>query len=871
MKHFNILLVLLALQLLACHPQNQEHAMPNPVTVDQPAANTGLQRVPLPIEMAVDVIVSGRVSTLNHIDIANVGKLIPATYSEGKIANTPGFDWWVSRHFALKSDLSEDKIRLYLELLEMSYPHYIEAFGAEPPNNDVQRIAVVYASSRWDTKVAMLDDGFNRGVHETAGGETMFYNRAGYNFPSARAHHQRYIVIHETAHAFHMAVGGTSEWHPTWYTEGLADSIAHHVYDPEKKQLKLMVFDRPVMDYVKNGLEQYAEAGEPDIAQINSNPSLRRGLNFLITHFMLDHPERSQQFKLYRDLLFKQKSPHGDLTQLSLQALKDAFGDLNMLNQQFAEYLSTIRKTFNLVTGPWEQDGNAFWARLYNTEKGIPRIDFALNPADPPVYSPLLYDFPASEKSVLMRDIARGREKPSVGIEIAFAKEHLHRGLVGMGLAVAAQTPPKTKVKDEANKENAYDPDQDVFVRVLIDEGYTLVVDGTTLGMQKVTYPLPQTILHVLEADDNPRLAVIASIGQGSLDITLRTGREINNVAEYTRSLSVPADVREKLLHRPLAILANNASHHITPYFDEGRDLNPNPVDLNRNAMTNLWRNPGDQLLGRLHRAKWRLGDKAPNSLNTLYQVLLEAADKPLDIQQKAINQFNQEKAVIAADIAAVDSPEAIEALALLAGVSLRFEWGLSAKDGSRALITALYNPGYAQLAGTLTLKNSGDTEPKVFTVSVMPESAGRYEYTVSKPEPLQAASEFIVEAVLQWEGQTFSIKQSTGGWPYPGASLQMTSPVSIQAGVLSFQVLLNGPFSGDSNGKMIFEIQPSEIVENALIEETITINPYETRVFDKRFKLREAADTSNVAVRVTADITVSGEELLLKARSTLQ
>ena len=138
--------------------------------------------IPSPEQMQANVIISGRVSTVKQIDIINVGQQIPYTYSAGKIGNSKGYQWWVSKHFALKSDLTEDKVRLYLELLELSYPHYVALFGAQPPNIERQRIAVVYGSSRTRVREAMLDDGFRRGVHKTAGGETMYYNRAGYSF-----------------------------------------------------------------------------------------------------------------------------------------------------------------------------------------------------------------------------------------------------------------------------------------------------------------------------------------------------------------------------------------------------------------------------------------------------------------------------------------------------------------------------------------------------------------------------------------------------------------------------------------------------------------------------------------------------------------
>ena len=65
--------------------------------------------VPLPSEQLVKVNVENYVSTLQAMDIAFVGKQIPYTYSEGKITNSHGYDWYVSKHFALKTDLDKDK------------------------------------------------------------------------------------------------------------------------------------------------------------------------------------------------------------------------------------------------------------------------------------------------------------------------------------------------------------------------------------------------------------------------------------------------------------------------------------------------------------------------------------------------------------------------------------------------------------------------------------------------------------------------------------------------------------------------------------------------------------------------------------------
>ncbi|OHU88126.1 MULTISPECIES: hypothetical protein [Pseudoalteromonas] len=372
----------------------------------------------------VDITVVGRTSTLNHIDIAFLGKTIPNTYSNGKITNSRGYNWWASKHFALKSDLPEDKVRLYLELLEMSYPHYVELFSMAPDNIDKQRIAVVYGSSRTRVQEAMLDDGFLRGVHDNAGGETMFYNRAGYNFPSHRQHHQRYIVIHETMHAFHMALNGHSTWAPNWITEGLADSIASHVYDPEKKQLTVMVFDRAPMNYITTGLEQYAQGDSPTIEQINDDPALKRGLNFFIIHFLMNDPMRQLQFKRYLKELM-QLNPHSDQTlPVANKLLKTVFSDWQQLEHEFAQFVASIKPTFDIVSGPWEQNGNAYWLRSDNAQVMHQLNIFPAAQAQHP-----MMDFPKPELPRALRD-----NDWDLAAKIDFEPAQLKRGEVGLSI-----------------------------------------------------------------------------------------------------------------------------------------------------------------------------------------------------------------------------------------------------------------------------------------------------------------------------------------------------------------------------------------------------------------------------------------------------
>lgn len=88
--------------------------------------------VPPPQETPAKIIVSGRTSTAKDITIVAVGQEVPWTFSGSRVGNTTGFSWYVSQHYAFKTDYPEERARYYLELLELAYPHYVDIFGREP-------------------------------------------------------------------------------------------------------------------------------------------------------------------------------------------------------------------------------------------------------------------------------------------------------------------------------------------------------------------------------------------------------------------------------------------------------------------------------------------------------------------------------------------------------------------------------------------------------------------------------------------------------------------------------------------------------------------------------------------------------------------
>lgn len=504
----------------------------------QKQAQTSTHTIPEPSEMMVDIDVNGRVSTLKHIDIKHVGKQIPYTYSDGKIANSPSYEWWVSKHFAIKSDLPFAKVKLYLELLEMSYPHYVELFGKQPPNIERQRIAVVYGSSRAKVKDAMFDDGFLRGVHEHAGGETMYYNRAGYSFPSHREQHQRYIVIHETMHAFHMALNGHSTWAPYWITEGLADSIAHHVYDSKKNQLTVMVFDRAPMNYVVTGLKQYQELEKPSMAEINAHPSLKRGLNFLMIHYLLSTAESNHRFKLFIDKLMT-ANPHSDQTvPVTNHILKDVYHNWQELEAGFTQFVAETQSSFEIINGPWEQDGNQYWIRQYDHKKTA-QLNIAISPANKPAPHVRRYDFPAPASPSDLQLTS----PLDVGFVIDYLPEHVDRGSNGIGFRFEDPLPS---------------------FAISISEGRILEVKNGFDGDRNQAYLLNDSLVSAIDASRSLNVAI--SFLEEHMKIQLTTRSKSQTVLVELEQAQI-----QKLTSSSLSLLAKNNNNRITPFFQENR------------------------------------------------------------------------------------------------------------------------------------------------------------------------------------------------------------------------------------------------------------------------------------------------------------
>ena len=774
--------------------------------------------------LKADISVQGYTSTMNNIDIEFLGQTIPSTYSDGKIGNSRGYNWWISKHFALKSDLPEEKVTLYLELLEMAYPHYVALFGMEPPNIGRQRIAVVYGSSRARVREAMLDDGFLRGVHKTAGGETMFYNRAGYNFPSHREHHQRYIVIHETMHAFHMALNGHSTWAPNWITEGLADSVAHHVYDPKQKQLTVMVFDRAPMNYIETGLKQYYSANKPTIEQINDDPALKRGLNFFIIHYLLSSPERAQYFAYFLEQL-RLANPHSEATLSTANTLlKQTFKDWQAIEQGFADFVKEIKPSFHIVSGPWEQNGNAYWLRNTDSDK-LARLD--INPANTATHP--VMDFPAPAKHELI-NIANNNQAAAL---IEFEASHIHRGEIGIALQLARSEHNKQYRTTFIGTER---PKEDHLLSFTVIDGERIVIESShSEELKTLQIALTPEIKHAIA--QNNLLGLNIEIDQSQLNITVKA--KYNQVIKQQFAIPLTKALSKSLDAEKISLLSKNNNHAITPYLFSHISLRQRVSG--HTQVTNPWLFKQSNLLSRLFK--------------TCQQHLSQ------------LNNCDTELSNLMAKIPSTEQHTSIHTeltLILHHYIKQLGHNGFKTLSGFDSHIyfnqqdafLRVYNPSDFDLKMSADVSFLNDNKEIINTQHISNVlSSGTHNLDLVLPKD---TARIVVEQQLQWQSLNY---QSTLQQTLPffnGVELTVEHSKSDKGNWL-FNVTLSGPYSGRTTGTLTLSANSYEqaIAINSQ-QQAVEIVPYE----DKTYRFELAPNRLLNLVTVTALLDVDGEAI---------
>ncbi|MCC5829006.1 MAG: hypothetical protein JJU36_06115 [Phycisphaeraceae bacterium] len=269
-----------------------------------------------------------------------------------------GFRWWNSRHFALYTDLSDQRAREGLLLLELALPHMLDLLGTPGHPLPEGRLPVIYASNEARLRAALRAHGL-RWDFAHAGGVTFDSLLTSWLFAdgTTRQHH-RYLLLHEGFHLVHSAVAPPLRAMPHWLYEALADSTASHVFDSERNHLQIHIFDRPTpLQLGRAGLDALARSPRP-LSELMAEERLSRAEGFLIVSFFLAQPQRRAAFTRWlRELAEVGQTDHDVRKPWMMNRLYELIEDREALDRRFGSWLDDRRPAFDALFWGWEQDG----------------------------------------------------------------------------------------------------------------------------------------------------------------------------------------------------------------------------------------------------------------------------------------------------------------------------------------------------------------------------------------------------------------------------------------------------------------------------------------------------------------------------------
>jgi len=591
--------------------------------------------VPPPAQTPAKIIVNGNTSTAIDIKVVKVGQEVPDTYSGNLFVPTKGFDFYVSEHYALKSQMGDDFSRHILEVSELAYPHWVELTGVAPPDPN-KRMAIIYAKDRNELNRAMLDD-IRTTWNGGGGGITLWNNLAAYNYPSgALMYHKRALIIHENLHML-QAVAGTG----TMGTEGFTYASEQHVYDEKKKQLTVATFDHaPINNWTQTGLGEFRNPKRyVSIQDFFAKGGWHHGGGHsLFSQFFWTDPDRLMKWRLLRDEFYASQFQHKPISKVA----EDIFGPLDKLNGDWNTWLKGQRTTFHHVDWGWEQDGNAIWAYGFPwDQKFWSQMDLRYAPNEKVEYNPLRMDYPAESMPPIVGPVKRGTDEPSIGYVIAKVGGGCWGGF---GLGVEGRN----------------------MCQVVIAGNRLLVIDGRSFGIARKEIPLTGEVT-AAAAKDSGRYGVTIKIRKTELEITVRAGKP-DAVKEMTTKIPVDEAQRNRLVRNHMSLIGRNGYPSITPWIDDARKP---PPDMSKPAPPNRWRYAALDPMFTLYKAAYFLKDETPKSLLALKAELLAAADQDEAAQDKAMKAYDARIAAVVNDVVRCNAGTQNKGLALAALVGL--------------------------------------------------------------------------------------------------------------------------------------------------------------------------------------------------------
>lgn len=313
------------------------------------------REAPKPRSMRADVRVDGRTGEPIRIDVVKVQKRPDweGITSGEFVTEQEGFSWYVTRHYAMKTDVGDAEAKEALVLLELEWVMLCGIFGER--EEEPIRMVIVYGSSRDKIKQAGAHDGMHSflfgGVTQEGFGAAYLYAGAPYQ--------TRYILLHEAVHLFQYRLTGNVRSSYGFFLEGVADYVSSHVYEPDRRRLTVCVLDRaPIHNHFAKGVEEWKRFGRPSFGELYKNAKISRGLSVLLTAFLQSTPEYERKWRIYCKKMVEEseKSPK----EQSDRWIKELYGDLGEIDRKFQKWVVALNPSYALLGRDFDQEGEAF-------------------------------------------------------------------------------------------------------------------------------------------------------------------------------------------------------------------------------------------------------------------------------------------------------------------------------------------------------------------------------------------------------------------------------------------------------------------------------------------------------------------------------
>lgn len=341
----------------------------------QPVRFREVRRAPAPERMEAKVLIAGDASRLERVDVARIaGDIPPPTYSGDLIGPYDGFSWYVSRHYAIASDMDADAVRDALVLLELAWPQYGRIFGWRPAGG--LRMAIIMASSREVLEECIVSDAI---FTPLLGGLTQEGLARSYLY-AGTPYQTRYILLHEATHLYQYCLSGDTRGVFGFLREGIADYFSSHIYDPVSLTLSVNVLDRaPIHNHLEAGLAEWERRGRPRFSQLVAEPSPSRGMSVLLVAYLSHTPSMEAKWRLLCERIVRD-TPGDDAAAATLATIERLYGAATAHDGDFEAWMGSLAPTFTMMERDFDQIGHGSFVAMPVTA-AMPRLRVNAAPA----------------------------------------------------------------------------------------------------------------------------------------------------------------------------------------------------------------------------------------------------------------------------------------------------------------------------------------------------------------------------------------------------------------------------------------------------------------------------------------------------------